>query len=234
MIAHQWKQPLSSISASQISLLMAIELEKYDLDDKIQREKFLEFSELKLNNIARYVQNLSQVISDFSDFYRPDKKPEVVFFDDVILKSKTLFIDMLKSSKIEINIDLDANCEVYMHENEFIQVILNIVSNARDQLTNNSVDNAKIDIKTYINEDSIFVEISDNAGGISKDIIDNIFDPYFSTKLEINGTGLGLYMSKIIIKDYHHGDINAFSIDGGAMFKVRISRFGGKQIDESE
>jgi len=225
MIAHQWKQPLGTISASTIAVIMAIELQQYNLDDKKSRDEFLKFTLLKLNNISSYVQNLSQIITDFSDFYKPNKNSEIVNLDELILKTNSLFGETISRTGIVVEFDLDAECEVYIHENEFMQVILNLLNNAKEQLVSNKIDNAKINIKTYIIEDNVFVEISDNGGGISKENINDIFNPYFSTKLEKNGTGLGLYMSKIIIKDYHDGDISVKNIEDGARFIIRISKW---------
>lgn len=225
MIAHQWKQPLGSISAAQIAILMSIELEQYDLNDKKQREKFLEFTKEKLYKISKYVQNLSQIISDFSDFYRPNKKSEKIKLDDMIMKSSTLFKDSVMCDGIKLTLKLNGAYEVYIHENEFMQVILNIVNNAKEQLIDNKIIDAKIEVKTYAIEDDVFIEISDNGGGIKEDIIDKLFDPYFSTKLDKNGTGLGLYMSKIIIKDYHNGDIYAKNSQNGAIFTIKIKKF---------
>ena len=225
MIAHQWKQPLGSISAAQISVLMAIEMQQYDLNDKDQREEFLKFTQDKLHKISRYVQNLSQIIADFSDFYKPNQKSEIIKIDDVIKKSNSLFGDILSQSAIDLEINLDSDDKVYIHENEFIQVVLNIVMNAKEQLVDKCIVDAKITIETYSIADDVFVEISDNAGGIEEDIISKLFDPYFSTKLEKNGTGLGLYMSKTIIKDYHHGDIYAKNSENGAIFTIRIKKY---------
>ena len=231
MIAHQWKQPLGLISAAQISILMAIEMEQYDLDDKKQREEFLKFTEEKLHKVSRYVQNLSQIISDFSDFYRPNKKSEAVRIDDVVNSSFNLFGDSISSANIELELDIKSKDEVYMHENEFMQVILNIVMNAREQLMNNEITNPKITIKTYHKDDDVYLEIIDNAGGIKEDVINKVFEPYFSTKLDKNGTGLGLYMSKTIIKDYHHGDIYAQNSEDGAIFTIKIKKYK-REIDE--
>ena len=224
MIAHQWKQPLSSISTTQIAIRMSLELEKYDLNDEKQRKDFLDFLHTKLDKIEIYTNNLSQIITDFGDFYKPNKKSETLKLDKMILKSKTLFEDSLRVAKIDVTFDLNSDYYVEVHENEFMQVILNIVNNAKEQLINNNISNAKINIKTYSNEENIFVEILDNANGIDTDIIQNIFNPYFSTKLEKNGTGLGLYMSKIIIKDYHNGDINVKNFKDGAMFTIKIKK----------
>lgn len=222
MIAHQWKQPLSSISAMQIAIRMAIELEKYDLNNEKCREDFLEFLHQKLDKIGANTQNLSQIISDFSDFYKPNKKSEIMLLDNVIIKACNLIEDNIDFHYIILDLDLHSELFVNLHENEFMQVILNILSNAKEQLINKNIVNAKIKIKSYDEDEYAVLEISDNAGGISEDIIDNVFDPYFSTKLEKNGTGLGLYMSKNIIEDYHDGRISAKNDNDGAVFTIKI------------
>ena len=231
MIAHQWKQPLAAISASQIAIKVAMEMNQYNLDDKKQREEFLDFTQMKLKKISIYVQNLSQIVSDFSDFYRPNKKSEIVILDNVILKANNLFGDSIAIKGIKLEFNLDCEVEVDAHENELMQVILNILNNAKDQLLDKEIKNPKIDLRSYEKDDNVFIEIKDNAGGISEDIIKKIFDPYFSTKLEKNGTGLGLYMSKIIIRNYHAGDIFVENIENGVNFIVKISK-KGEQIDE--
>ena len=225
MIAHQWRQPLSSISTMQVSIKMAIELEQYNFNDTKDRDKFLKFLDNKLDKIGNYTNNLSHIISDFSDFYKPHKKSEILKLDAIVLKSKILFEDFLKIAKIDIDYDLNANVEMSAHKNEFMQVILNIVNNAKEQSIEKKIKKAKIYMKTYYDDDYVFLEISDNAGGIDEKVIDNIFDPYFSTKLEKNGTGLGLYMSNVIIKEHHSGEISVKNIKNGVMFTIKIKRF---------
>ena len=222
MIAHQWKQPLSSISAMQIAIRMSIELEKYDLNDEKQRKEFLEFIHQKLDKIGANTQNLSQIISDFSDFYKPNKKSEVMLLDNVIIKACNLVEDSMDVNHIRMSLDLHSESLVRLHENEFMQVILNILSNAKDQLINKNIENARVRLRSYDKDKYSILEISDNAGGIDEKIISHIFDPYFSTKLEKNGTGLGLYMSKNIIEDYHNGSINAINDKDGALFIIKI------------
>ncbi|NOR58634.1 MAG: transporter substrate-binding domain-containing protein, partial [Sulfurimonas sp.] len=222
MIAHQWKQPLSSISAMQIAIRMAIELEKYDLSDEKQRKEFLEFIHQKLDKIGANTQNLSQIISDFSDFYKPNKKSEVMLLDNVIIKACNLVEDSMDVNNIRMSLDLHSESLVRLHENEFMQVILNILSNAKDQLVNKNIENARVRLRSYDEDNYSILEISDNAGGIDEKIISHIFDPYFSTKLEKNGTGLGLYMSKNIIEDYHNGSISAINDKDGALFVIKI------------
>jgi len=225
MIAHQWRQPLAAISSAQINMKVAIELEKYDLSDQQEQKKFLNYFEEKLNKIGDYTQNLSQIIRDFSDFYKPNKKSEVLIFDDVIKKAYGLIEEIIKSNPIEVNINLDCNYEIKVHENELVQVFLNLINNAREQLLQNNIQHASINIKSYMENDNVYLQVSDNAGGIDKEIINKIFDLYFSTKLEKNGTGLGLYLSKIIIKNYYGGEIYAQNSDNGAIFTVKLKRY---------
>ncbi len=222
MIAHQWRQPLAAISAHNISVRTVLELGKYDLKDDKQREDFLDFLNAKTSKVAMHLQHLSYTVTNFSNFYKPNKKFELIKVDDVILKAYELLIDSLDASKIKIEFKLGSNYEIMMHENEFMQVIINIINNAKDQLVLKNIENPMIKIETYIQRDKLYIEISDNAGGIDEEKLDKIFDPYYSTKLEKNGTGLGLYMSKVIIKDYHGGDIYAKNIENGAIFTIRI------------
>ncbi|MEA2092321.1 MAG: ABC transporter substrate-binding protein, partial [Campylobacterota bacterium] len=232
MIAHQWKQPLSSISTMQIAIRMAIELEKYDLSDEKEREDFLEFIHDKLDKIGANTQNLSQIISNFSDFYKPNKKSEIMLLNSVITKACNLVEDSMYINKIELRQYLHSEMLVKLYENEFMQVILNILNNAKEQLINKNIPKASISLKSYDKDGYSILEISDNAGGIDEEIISNIFDPYFSTKLDKNGSGLGLYMSKIIMEDYHKGKISAKNYKDGAMFSIKIHSEDIEDINE--
>jgi len=222
MIAHQWRQPLSTIAANTISIQSAIELEQYNLENNSEREEFLKFLNTKMDKTTLYLQDLSQTITNFSNFYKPDKKFQMVEITELLLKAYNLVFDSLDSYKIRVDFDLESHCEFMMHENEFLQVVLNIINNAKDQLIQNDIERPTINISTHMKNGVLYIEISDNAGGVEEENLDKIFDPYYSTKLEKNGTGLGLYMSKVIIKDYHHGDIYAKNSDNGAIFTIRI------------
>jgi len=224
MIAHQWKQPLSAISAIDITLKTTIELERYNLSDKKEREDFLIFLDERLDKIALYVQNLAKTIRDFSDFYKPNKKSVLLNVDKVIMKGHNLLNDTLRAFDIQTSFDLHANAYVKIHENEFMQVILNIVNNAKEQLIEKRVENPQISIASYVDEESVYIEIEDNAGGIPKEILEKVFDPYFSTKSEKNGTGLGLYMCKMIVSEYHQGSISVENSSRGALFRIKIKR----------
>jgi len=232
MIAHQWKQPLSSISTMQISMKMAIELEQYDLKKEEHREKFLKFLNTKLDKLGSYTQNLSYIISDFSDFYKPNKQAFIKQLDSTIQKAFNLIEDSLDSQKINHKLTLNSKALVRIHESEFMQVILNILNNAKEQFLSKDILDAKIDIKSYDKDGYSIIEIIDNAGGIDEKIIENIFDPYYSTKLEKNGTGLGLYMSKKIIQDYHNGTIDVLNTQDGVKFIIKIKSAKVEEINE--
>ena len=224
MIAHQWKQPLSAISSTEITLKTTIELEKYNLADVNERKEFLHFLDVRLDKIALYVQNLSKTIRDFSNFYKPHKKAKLASVDSVVMSAYELVKDSMLFSKVETKFDLRANSFIYMHENEFMQVILNIITNAKDQMIDKDIENPSIILRSFVENKNIVIEIEDNAGGIESENLEKIFDPYFSTKLEKNGTGLGLYMSKMIINEYHKGDLSVANRADGALFKITIPR----------
>lgn len=223
MIAHQWKQPLGTISAINISMIMAIELEQHDLCDEKQRKEFLEFLDKKLKKIEFYTNNLGQIISDFSDFYRPNKQQEECTLNDPVFQAYWLLEGSLASENIDLSLELDSTSRVKLFKNEFVQVLVNIINNAREQFNIKGVENAQICIKSYDRGDVSVMEISDNAGGIEEDIINNVFDPYFSTKFDKNGTGLGLHMSKNIIKQHSGGKLHVENIQNGAKFTIEIA-----------
>ncbi|MEN8304625.1 MAG: PAS domain-containing sensor histidine kinase [Campylobacterota bacterium] len=234
MIAHQWRQPLASIAANNISIKTSLELEQYDLKDDKEREDFLNYLNTKMDKTTLYLQELSQTINNFSNFYKPDKKFHMAEISEVFLKTYNLVFESLDSYNIKVDFDLESNYEFMMHENEFMQVILNIINNAKDQFLDKDIKDPVINISTHVKNDVLYIEISDNAGGIEEANLHRVFDPYFSTKLEKNGTGLGLYMSKVIIKDYHNGDIYAKNSDNGAIFTIKIKKVQDEKVQNAQ
>ncbi|WP_310441166.1 ABC transporter substrate-binding protein [Sulfurimonas sp.] len=230
MIAHQWKQPLNAISTLNIAMIMAIELEEYNLCDKKEREDFLNFLNDKLKKIGLYTQNLSLIVSDFSDFYRPNKYQEELTLNNPLMQAYWLLEENLSSDNIDLCLELTSENKIMLFKNEFVQVLLNIINNAKEQFIENNIDNAQILIKSYDRSEIAVMEISDNAGGIDDEIMDKIFDPYFSTKFDKNGTGLGLHMSKNIIEQHYKGRIYVQNIENGAKFTIEI----GTHKDENE
>lgn len=223
MIAHQWKQPLSIISTLNISIVMAIELEQYDLSKENQRKEFLDFLSKKLKKIEFYTNNMGKIISNFSDFYRPNKQQEEATLSEPVFQAYWLLEESLASQNIDLHLELGSKNRVMLFKNEFVQVLVNIINNAREQFEKKSVADAQISIKSYDMQNIAVMEISDNAGGIEEEIVDKIFDPYFSTKFDKNGTGLGLHMSKNIIKQHSGGKLYVQNIQNGAKFTIEIA-----------
>jgi signal transduction histidine kinase len=126
----------------------------------------------------------------------------------------------LKNNNIELKLDIDEGARLKGYLNEYNQVILNLVSNAKDAILNKNVKNPWIKIRAFPEGGRIVLTVSDNAGGINDNIIDKIFDPYFTTK--IDGTGIGLYMSKIIIENNMGGELTAKNLGEGAEFRISV------------
>ena len=211
MIAHQWRQPLGAISASMMNMQAKVDLEllKVNADDK---KYILE----ECAYVNGYVQNLSTTIDDFRNFYKPHKKSEVVKLEEVCKKSLSIIKQSLISKNINIIEDYCCLDTLDIYINEMIQVVLNILKNAEDTFEEKNIENPYIKITT---KDRV-LSICDNGGGIPEDIIEKIFDPYFSTKDEKNGTGLGLYMSKIIVEEHHNASLEAKNEEKGVCFKI--------------
>ena len=128
----------------------------------------------------------------------------------------------MKSHNITLNIEVSESLVVESYANELKQVMLNIFKNAEDALLDLNIQSATISARSYQKNSNVYIEIEDNAGGIAKDIIDKIFDPYFSTKKQKDGTGLGLYMSRIIMQEHIGGKILVKNSNEGACFSLVI------------
>ncbi|WP_419769233.1 MAG: ATP-binding protein [Candidatus Marinarcus sp.] len=198
-IAHQWRQPLSTIST--IATGIEVKKEMDDLDD----EYILDSMKI-INNHSQY---LSNTIDDFRKFF--DKNPKKVPFNikQSIEKSFELLYSRLRTSHIQIEKNL-FDVSIYGLENEFIQVIINLINNAIDALAQTQ-DNKLIRIEMKKNEKEICITISDTGGGIEQEIIEKVFDPYFTTKTKNQGTGIGLYMSDEIISRHMNGKIEVMN-----------------------
>ena len=212
MIAHQWRQPISVIGMSVNNILIDIELE--ELKEQSVKEC--------ANEIIEETEYLSKTIDDFRNFFRPDKKRETVSIRTLFESVVKLVGKAFENNNIELEFLGDLDVEIYIYRSEFLQVILNILNNAKDAFSDLDMDGKKVTV-SFKRQDNLLFKICDNASGISKEIISKIFDPYFSTKLEKNGTGLGLYMSKIIVQKHLFGTIWAENQrDGGACFMIEL------------
>ena len=201
-IAHQWRQPLSAIST--ISTGIKIQYEYAD----INKEEVIK----SMNTIATTTKYLSQTIDDFRDYFNPKKEANYFSLKNIFEKISDLLEPQLNLKNIQIIKDID-NVRIFGFENEFLQVIINILNNSKDEFEKKELEKKYIFIDTKITEDEIKIIIKDNAGGIDENIIDKIFEPYFTTKYKSKGTGIGLYMSKQIVEKHMNGSITVFNED---------------------
>lgn len=211
MIAHQWRQPLSAISAAISTLQLNNMLNQYD--------KTLFNS--KLGNIAGYVQHLSRTINDFRSFFKEHKTMEETSLEEIVNSVLTITGPSLQDKGIALEYDFSANITFKTYVNEFKQVVLNLIKNAEDALIEKQTTDPQITIRTYLEGDTCNLEVSDNAGGVIPENLEHIFDLYFTTK-ERDGTGLGLYMSKMIIEDHCRGTITVHNSDHDAIFTIKV------------
>ncbi|WP_373000472.1 ATP-binding protein [Sulfurimonas sp.] len=207
-IAHQWRQPLNEIN-------MSIQNLDDDYSDGLINEEFIDNF---IDKNKKTVKFMSNTIDDFRNFFRIDKVKEKFSLTEAI--SSTISIQSTQLSSHNIEISLSGNdFEISGFRSEFQQVILNLINNAKDAILSKNIQNGKIDIKLKDRN----VKIQDNGGGIPQDIINRIFEPYFTTKDQGKGTGIGLYMSKMIIEDNIGGTIKVQNYDNGAKFTLGFS-----------
>ncbi len=222
MIAHQWRQPLSAISSTILSIQVKLDKNRFDFSKKEECEKFLEFLEEKHNNIYFYLESLSETIDDFRNFFKAEKDKERVPLTEPIQKALSIIKKPLVNRGVDLQISYASEDEIYMYKNEMMQVILNILKNAQDNFQEKKIKNPMIRISTRKEKSKYIIEICDNGGGIDKKHLPKIFDPYFSTKDDKNGTGLGLYISKIIVEKHNGGKLKVRNTKDGVCFIIEL------------
>lgn len=227
MIAHQWRQPLAAISATTANINIMMSLEKFDLKEEKGREECLAFLSEKLQNIDTYVESLTTTVNDFRTFYKPGKEASSIYFIEPLDKAMNIMRPSFESERIKIvQTCTVCNHKIKIHSNELMQVILSILQNSLDNFIEKKTEDPQITITCKCDSDKVILVIGDNGGGIPEDILTKIFDPYFSTKSEKNGTGLGLYMSKLIIEEHHRGRVYAQNREGGVSFTIELNKDG--------
>lgn len=204
-IAHQWRQPLNVLSINIQNL-------EYDYEEELIDEEFI-YDFIQKNNIT--INFMSKTIDDFMNFFRVDKEKEFFSIKEAIESSVSMQSAQLKHNNITLTLEGE-DFEVNGYRSEFLQVILNLINNAKDALLENAIMDSKIDI--LLQDNRVFVK--DNAGGVPSDVIGRIFEPYFTTKEQGKGTGMGLYVSKMIIEDNMGAKLKASNEDSGAMFTI--------------
>ena len=211
-IAHQWRQPLSlhGLTAQQLLLF-------YDMGDFSR-----EFLAKNIEKEMGLIQHMSQTIDDFRNYFKPDKEKSDFKVQDAITNTLTLLKGSLQSPLISIEIVAEDDTVIHGYPNEFAQVLLNIVINAKDVLTEREVEEPKVTLNAFREGAKVVVTVADNGGGIPEEIITKIFDPYFTTKGELQGTGGGLFMSKTIIEKNMGGRLTVRNIPRGAEFRIEV------------
>ena len=212
-IAHQWRQPLNNIN-----LLIHYIRDSYGL---ISKEELSD----SIKNAKLQIDFMSQTIDDFRNFYKPTKEKKLFNVKEAIIQSCKIVKSSLERNSIKLDIEA-IEVEIDNYENEFEQVIVNILNNAIDAKIIKEKDgrfDAKILIKIYKIKREIFVSIFNNCGNIDEKIIERIFEPYFTTKFENQGTGIGLYMTKVIIEKNMGGKIEAINKEDGVEFLIKLN-----------
>jgi signal transduction histidine kinase len=211
-IAHQWRQPLNLLGLLLVNIKDDFE---YDELDKANLDAYTSKAE-------KLIDKMSATIDDFRNFFHPNKEKEEFSPAKAIEETFKLIEDSFKYENINVTIEEETDLTVLGYPNEYSQVVLNLVNNAGDAIKEKGGKDGSIMINVGRDNSNCVVTITDNGGGIPEEIIEKIFDPYFSSKKDGAGTGLGLYMSKMIIEDNMDGRIEVRNVKGGARFRVLL------------
>ena len=209
-IAHQWRQPLNRINSNVAVLESALRRDPIDHEVISSQKKMIEEN----------TQYMSDTIEDFSNFFHPDKIETEFVLQDMIDKALNLIHQ--RSKNVEINIVTEKDIELFSFEKEFLHVLLILLNNAVDNFESKAIQEPKIDIVIKEDESTIILSVCDNGTGINEIDMKHIFDPYFTTKFSKEGTGLGLYMAKMMIENSMHGQLHVRNQKGGACFEITI------------
>jgi PAS domain S-box-containing protein len=214
-IAHQWRQPLNNVS-----LILQFLRDNYK-NKEVSEEKLDKF----MNKANKHIEYMSETIDDFRNFYKPSKTQNKFFVNESIDTLLYMVRNQYENQNIKINFEFE-KIEITNYENELKQALLNILNNAKDALVSKKLTekfDAFINISLYKNEEKMKLEISNNGGNINEEILYKIFEPYFTTKFETQGTGIGLYMTKSIIETNMKGKIEVENIDDGVKFTITLN-----------
>jgi C4-dicarboxylate-specific signal transduction histidine kinase/uncharacterized membrane protein (UPF0136 family) len=213
MIAHQWRQPLSTIT---------LQISNIKIKSMLGHASVEETNDA-LEHISETIIYLSETIDDFQSFFRPNKEKEKVSICELLNRGMNFAEPRIKVANIALEYHCDKEKKIMTHSNDFTQVIINIINNSIDALLERKVIKPVIKIVAFLKQEVVEIRISDNGGGIDKQILHRVFEPYFSTKGK-NGTGLGLYMSKMIVENKLNGNLKVRNNAAGAEFIIDIPR----------
>ncbi|MBU0720629.1 PAS domain S-box protein [bacterium] len=212
MIAHQWRQPLAVIGMVANNLKAQLELE-----EEITPEDIIKLTDV----LMEQTQYLSHTIDDFRTFFKPEKTREIISLCKIYEKLESMIHKIMENNQVEIHFINSCDIELYTFPNELIQVLINLFNNAKDAMKEKKVKNAKIDVITRVTSEILTIDVIDNAGGIDKSVITKLGEPYVTTKSQ-NGTGLGIYMSMIILQKHFSGNLKWKNIKDGSCFTIEI------------
>ncbi len=213
MIAHQWRQPTTVISLCANNILTDVILDETD-QESLRRNS---------EDIIDQTKYLSQTIDDFRNFFKPNKEKSITTIEEVVNEVKKMMKATLSNNSIEFIENYNSSKKIKTYKKELVQVLINLVKNSLEILVEKNSGRKIIFINEYIKNNNVILQICDNAGGVEQENINRIFEPYFTTKDEKNGTGLGLYISKVIIEQHLKGTITAFNKDQGACFEISLN-----------
>ncbi|HET6421666.1 MAG TPA: PocR ligand-binding domain-containing protein [Geobacteraceae bacterium] len=211
-IAHQWKQPINTISLI--------------IQDLEETASCGELTEEYVSGVVRktyaLLEHMAQTIDVFRDFYRPVKEKSVFRIKDSIDMAVGFIAPALRLQSVAVEIDVDPGLLAVGYPKEYAQVLMNLLGNARNALVDGKIEKPRVQIRAFAEERTAVVTITDNAGGIPEMNLDRIFEPFFTTRKMLGGTGVGLYMSKNIIENSMGGTLSVANIEGGAQFRIEI------------
>ncbi|MDR1615291.1 MAG: PAS domain-containing sensor histidine kinase [Campylobacteraceae bacterium] len=209
-IAHQWRQPLSELG------IVMFTMKKHSIEGN---EKGVQ---KQYEHAKKVIAKMSKTIEDFRNFFSPDKKKNSFLIKDMIEDILSILEGSLRKSAVSVELNIDEGITAYGYKNELSQAILNLINNAKDAFSDRHIDGRALKISSKREGNFIILSVADNAGGIDDTIMDKIFEPYFTTKHASLGTGLGLYIAKIIIEDSMNGTICVKNENEGANFIIKI------------
>lgn len=211
-IAHQWRQPMN---------ILGLKVQEIGLTYKLGGFS-QEFLDTNVAQAMEILQHMSQTIDDFREFTTPDKEKSLFSVETVVAKTLVIIGESFKQREVVIDSSISGEAQINGYANEYSQVLLNLLINAKDAFEERQTSGARITVRSWQEAGKVVLTITDNAGGIREEIMDKVFDPYFTTKEQGKGTGIGLFMSKTIVEKHMGGRLSVRNVEGGAEFKIEV------------
>ncbi|WP_198305801.1 PAS domain-containing sensor histidine kinase [Arcobacter vandammei] len=211
-IAHQWRQPLTELN-----------LNLFNLKKTFNKKDTKEFEKL-YENSKNLILGMSNTIENFTNFFTPQKEKEFFLLNLSINDALKILTRVLEDEQISIKFEIEKNLEIFGVKNELTQVLLNLINNSKDAFVTKNIEKKELKIRTYTKDNFIYLEYLDNAQGLNNELFDKIYEPYFTTKHKSSGTGLGLFICKIIIENSFGGEIMHKNIEQGLKFTIKFTK----------